>query len=493
MSEVNEKFELMKLDPNNLAELDQWESKLKVLVDENPFIEVIDKESFTEAKKRRTNLKSGRTEVQKQDGVIATFLQTFRKSTKVKNEKLVSIVQPHEEKQQKEIDRYQLILDEIKDEENRKENERVDGIKSEIDRVHGILEVVINASTFKALEQDKGTFNESLKTNFDFQEFQFMFDEMVEQKKLEFSNKESQLVKDENLRLENLDRDREAKINQMIVDGQGLIDNIDGSTNEKILKQMVSGIFQTMIDCDVEFDEKSNKKVDQEKEKFLTKVDEKLSFMKQQEINDKRQRIFDIREGLLDIIFQMTIENYVDSNKKIFDAFDQEVITELQVEFDRMKSMVNQSLVAKMATINSQIEKQKEDEIIEEKRMSEVLKQRIEIIEGLGMVGNEDESVWTGFGLEIFIDRIYNDDEIETIVEEIIEYKNLSQSEKDRQELLNDDKKNFILLLNQMKKQFQERKPDSLLDNQEMIDLFNSVRSEFYNFIDDKINQTKEF
>jgi hypothetical protein len=49
-----------------------------------------------------------------------------------------------------------------------------------------------------------------------------------------------------------------------------LVDEIDGTINEKLLKQMVSGIFQTMIDCDVEFDqgiEKWNRKT-----KVLIKV-----------------------------------------------------------------------------------------------------------------------------------------------------------------------------------------------------------------------------
>lgn len=119
MSETNEKFELLKLDPKNLVELDQWESKLNKLVEENPFIDIKDKESFAEAKKRRTNLKSGRTEVQGQDTLIGSFMQKFRKTIKEKNEKLISIVHPHEKKQQEEIDRYQKILDDKKAEEDK--------------------------------------------------------------------------------------------------------------------------------------------------------------------------------------------------------------------------------------------------------------------------------------------------------------------------------------------------------------------------------------
>ena len=91
------------LDFKSLPAYQNAEARQKQLVTDNPFITIKDSESFEIAKKRRTTLRKGRTDLQTGEKLIVTKITTFRKDVKTETEKLVAITQPHEDKQQKEI------------------------------------------------------------------------------------------------------------------------------------------------------------------------------------------------------------------------------------------------------------------------------------------------------------------------------------------------------------------------------------------------------
>ncbi len=491
------KFELLKLDPNNLVELDQWETKLKTLVDENPFIEITDKKTFDEAKKRRTALKSGRTEVQKQDGLIATFLNNFRKSTKAKNEMLVSIVQPHEDKQQIEIDRFQAILDKEKEEKERLENERIDGIKNRIDDCKKQFQSIIDHLVFENIDsaiQDFKNYYQSCIDENDFQEFDFLFVESAEQLEKEFHFKIDDVKIKESQRIQNLQNDRERIINKMIIDGQQIVDDVVGTIDEKLVRQMVSGVFQTMLGCDVEFDDESNEKVKLEKQKCLDKVSKKISLLKENEISQQRQRIFDVREGLLDLVFQMTIDNHEQTNKTIFEAFDKEVIPEVQQDFDKMKSMVNQSLVQKMESINKEIQAVKDAKEKEEKLFLELIDQRLKKLIAIGMNVDQEQNV---SGFDFYWDKYqignFHNEDFEEMLNEIQLAKNKNENEQKRQELIRQDKITMIDIFVNFKNQINEKKPKGLFDNDESIQYFDELKNHFIEYCDERISNINKF
>jgi hypothetical protein len=491
MAQEQEKFELMKLDPNQVVELDQWESKLKTLVEENPFIEITDKKSFDEAKKRRTALKSGRTEVQKQDGLIATFLNNFRKATKGNSEKLISIVEPHEQKQQDEIDRYQKILDDQKAEQDRIEEERVNGIKSVINETEKQLQSIVDHVIFQNIEVAKKDFDEYPKKvveGFDFQEFNFLFDEMVERMKTTFDNRVKEVQEEEQKRLEDLKNYAESKLNKMCLDAQNAIEQFQPKNEDDNLIETIDEIFDPLS---FDFGEMSDEHAKQKSiyiQKALTRIDQ----LNEMVIAEQRQRIFDVREGLLDIIFQMDVENFTEKTNYVKEALEQDCLPEVQQEFDKMKSMVEKSLSQKLEILSKEIEAKKEAEAKEEERMAKVMDERIKIIEGLGMVANEDETIWTGFGLELFVDKIYNEDSIDSIVQEINDYKSESEAEQKRQELIRQDKITMVDAFVQIKNKLFET-TDQDFENQSTFVYFSQLRKQMIELCDSNIVEINKF
>lgn len=100
-------------------ELVTAKEQLENLVKENPFVEIKDTKTYELAKKRRTNLVKGRTEIQKGEKAIASKLNAFRKDVKALAENLVGITLPAETKQQNEVKRYEEIKQKEKEEKER--------------------------------------------------------------------------------------------------------------------------------------------------------------------------------------------------------------------------------------------------------------------------------------------------------------------------------------------------------------------------------------
>lgn len=491
MSTEANKFELLKLDPNNLVELDQWENKLKTLVDENPFIEITDKKTFEEAKRRRTALKSGRTEVQKQDGLIATFLNNFRKSTKSKNEMLVSIVQPHEEKQQTEIDRFQVILDQEKEEKERLENERIEGIKNQIEFCKNTLQSFIDHLVFENIDlaiDDFKKYSKRCFDEYDFQEFQFLFDESVEELEKKLYSRIDDVKLEHEKELERLKTERESKLNKMCVDAQNKIDSFQTDRDWNLIEEI-----DTIFDEQFDFGEltESHK---QKKSQFIQKALDKIDELNLKVIETQRQRIFEVREGLLDLIFQMTIDNHVETNSKIFEAFEQEVIPELQQEFDKMKSMVNQSLVQKMEFINKEIQSVKDAKEKEEKLFLKLIDERLKKMILIGMYVDQDENV---SGFDFYWDKYqignFNNEDFEAILKDIQDEKNKTESEQKRQELIRQDKITMVDVFVNFKNQINEKKPKGLFDNDESIQYFEELKQDFIQYCDERISNINKF
>lgn len=490
MSKENTKFELLKLDTNNLIEFEGWENRMKKVVEENPFITITDKETYKTAKKRLSNVKAERVLVENQDKSIASFVTAFRKKTMTKKDELVIIVKPLEDQHKAEVDRWEKIIQDEKDEEKRIEDARVDEIKGEIKRISDLLDEVISKADLNQIDAFKIDFNFKKKSLFKFQEFEFMFHEMVDLKEKEFKQKHDELIQSEEQRISDLKEKMNSKLNQMVIDGLQLVDEIDGTIEERLLKQMVSGIFQCTFGChDVTFDEESIEKMNSEKEKALVRVHEKITKIELEKTNEEKQRIFEVREGLLDLVHQMTVEDYETKSSEIKGYLKQDVLKSNQEDFDKMKSLVLKSLEQKMALLQKEIEAR-------DKKLSERLEMRIKAIVKMGMVvQDETDSVWNGFGLEVFVDTLYdmNENEFDSLVEEITTEKESDEKEKERQLKLANDKEIIVAMLVGFKKSMNEKKPKLLLDNQEMIDVCEDLKRHFEKYCDLQIELINKF
>ena len=201
----NPVFDLEKIEVGQLPELQGLKEKQLQIVAENPFVQIVDNKTFEEAKKSRTTLVSARTEIQNQDKLIASKIKKFRESVSGISAELIAITQPHEEKQQSEVKRYEAEKEAEKLEKQRIEDERKAGIKAEIEDIYKTESIRIQNITFADIESCKSNL-ENVANAHDlskFEEFELDFAERLMMLKNQLSAKEIQLNEIEAQRIEN--------------------------------------------------------------------------------------------------------------------------------------------------------------------------------------------------------------------------------------------------------------------------------------------------
>lgn len=224
------------LKVSSLPELQGWKEKQEQLVIDNPFIEIIDNKSYEIACKSRTSLVKGRTELEKQDKLIASKLTTFRKDVKSETESLIAITLPSEEKQQEEVKRYENIKALAKAEEERIERERVEKIEKKISDFESDSYKIIQETNIGNVEEHKTMLDAFVNDEFDYEEYEIMFEQARirvqsywDNKCDEIQEKEQQRLENERLKELNLEIERKAK---------ELQDRLDLEQRERELKEL---------------------------------------------------------------------------------------------------------------------------------------------------------------------------------------------------------------------------------------------------------------
>ena len=175
----NTGLQLSDLKVSNLPELQGWKEKQEQLVKDNPYVEITDNKTYEVACKSRTALLKGRTELEKQDKLVASKLAAFRKDVKTETDILIAITLPFEEKQQVEVKRYEGIKEAERLERERVEKERVDGIKAKIDAIETDCMEIIQSMTFQNIIPDGASIASICKTDFDFEEYEILYHETL--------------------------------------------------------------------------------------------------------------------------------------------------------------------------------------------------------------------------------------------------------------------------------------------------------------------------
>lgn len=191
------------LNAKNLPELQGLKDKQLELVKENPFVEIIDNQSYELAKKHRTALVKGRTSLESQDKLIASKLTAFRKEVKSVTDELISITLPHEEKQQEEVKRFEQIKENERLERERIENERIEKIKSTISDFESMCYALISQMTFQNAKETKETLDKHFSIDYNAQEFDILYQQAKTRVQSQFDLKHSEVQEKENQRLEN--------------------------------------------------------------------------------------------------------------------------------------------------------------------------------------------------------------------------------------------------------------------------------------------------
>lgn len=175
----NTALQLSDLKVSNLPELQGWKEKQEQLVSENPYVEITDNKTYEVACKSRTALLKGRTELEKQDKLIASKLTAFRKDVKTETDTLIAITLPSEERQQAEVKRYEGIKEVERQERERIEQQRIDTIKSKIESIESESLGIIQKMTFQNIIADTAAIGSICKQEFDFEEYDILFEQTL--------------------------------------------------------------------------------------------------------------------------------------------------------------------------------------------------------------------------------------------------------------------------------------------------------------------------
>ena len=143
------------LTPESLVAIKQRQVELKQLVKENSYIGCT-QDNYEEAKKRRTALRKGRTNIQNEVKMICSKLAGVSRGIKDAGDSLISIVQKAEDKQQNSVVAFEEEKERIRQEKIRLEQERKDKLKEEITFwLGGMNDQISQAQTSKDLEKLK--------------------------------------------------------------------------------------------------------------------------------------------------------------------------------------------------------------------------------------------------------------------------------------------------------------------------------------------------
>ena len=502
--ETTPKFELSTLDANNLKELDGYKVKMEKIVEDHPFVEIIDNETYKTAKTARTALKSGRTEIQSQDKTIATFIRGFRTKTKEIGDSIIAIVQPYEEKQQSEIDRWETILEEKRKEKALAEEKRIHDINVKIETTKENLKQYVESMTFPNIQSTLSTMKNEIKLSreFDFEEYEPMFDEMVNDQLESHQIDMVRLMKEEEERTLNIKRSQEAKINELIVRATEMIDETGFLNKDTLIKSV-----ESLFGIDFDFGDFTKRK-EEAKENLLNKskaklesIDDEIKRRKEIKTQENKNRIINVREGLFDKIFQMDVDDYQDDLDYVNEALKQKnPFPELEKEFNDMLVVVKKNLNSKKEIINSQIKHREKEAYIARVAINTRTKQRGKQLEEIGFTFHNqktenyydslliDSEIWESL-IEGLTDDDWND-YFNDISKRVDETKANNKAFKERQKSLKKDKELMIDYLNSNAVQLNL---SAYCDNEETSKLAEQIEESFDLFIKTKIETINKF
>lgn len=366
-------------DKQFVETFNQYEAKQRELVEQNPFIEVVDNETWEIGKQRRTALRTGRTTLENESKEVVRKINGFKDWVKKKYSGFVEISVDAENKQQQSVKDFEAIKEAEKQRQAELEQERTDEIRRRIDHIEGQLDAVIQKTTVHTIEGSKGDFDDLIQDAKDqnFDELEFLMNEAIDRQRAKWNERVVELKEAEQRRLDELKVKQQSLINELFVQATTAIDHMEPMDPDDA-RVMVDDIFTVKFDFgdfESHFQNTWSQMVD--KAKFKAKeLNERAEQAKKQqhqnEIETQRDRIIHIREGLLDLVFQMNVDNrdkqtgVIKSKMNRPDALFPELVKDWDMAMDRVTQAFNQ----KMEMIDLKIEKhgmkvdQREKELI---------------------------------------------------------------------------------------------------------------------------------
>ena len=402
-------LQLEDLKVSNLPELQGWKEKQQKLVEENPYVEIVDNKSYEVACKSRTALLKGRTELEKQDKLIASKLTSFRKEVKQETDNLIAITLPYEEKQQSEVKRFEEIKAAEKAEEKRIEQLRVDTIKSKINNFETASYGVIQDTTIENVDLHKSMLDAFANADFDYEEFDILFEQAKARIQTSWDLKCADIQEKESQRVENERLQKEAEQARIVSELQA--SRLNELTPYIAYGEPIDLTNLHSIDESVWIEVIASKKA-------LFEAEQKKQQEAQEKIESDKQKIFEIRvkrfedagvelgEGFVAIIikkgdgtqFELTKEMVLDSDTIEFETLFSNTLLEvekhrLNVENTEEQRIADEKLAKEDADRLKKENKAREKRLAKDKKVLKEFIENIYLSNKTSVFLSEDEPI----------------------------------------------------------------------------------------------------
>lgn len=373
MTEVSKEVsvkELIRQSEGSLIKLQSYEETeetLKGLVSKFSHIEKVNEDNFEESKKARAEIREHRYAIQNVTKHNADILNNLKKEDKSQADKLIEIIAPTEDKIDEGIKYIENEKKRIKEEKERKEQERITTISKWIAEYKSFFEVKITIGKTQQELDEVNSKLEELKNKFDdFMEFRFEAEDLIEEyeTKREIIQKridEEKFIQEENVRLAKEKEEQDKKAEELRLE------------QEKFQKE------KEEFEAKKKAEEERIAKEESERQAKIKQEDEerlaKQKAQEQEELKIKQEKIISFRKELLikSGFTDLINGSYVQKSKVSNDEYSLKInIDESNEEFDQKLSLLQERIKKEDEIFIKEQEeaKQKESEFIEAQNQS---------------------------------------------------------------------------------------------------------------------------
>lgn len=196
---------------SQLIDVSSWREKQEKLVQDNAFFEIVDNKTYESGKVKRTNVVKGRTELEKQDKLVASSFASIRKEVGTETASLITISKPLEDKWQVAVKAWEDRKAREKEEAAKAEELRINTIKDKIEEIETACFEIVQTMVYGGMNYALTLIDAFYAIEFDFEEYDILLDQVKERITTAYENKVKSLTESENQRLENVRLEAEAK------------------------------------------------------------------------------------------------------------------------------------------------------------------------------------------------------------------------------------------------------------------------------------------
>lgn len=357
---------LDQVNVRNLPELQGWKEKQHQIVKENPFVAITDNKSYEEGKKNRTALVTARTDIQKQDKLIASKLKELRaESGKVASE-LIEITLPHEEKQQEEVKKYEAEKEAERLEKERIERERKQKIQNSINSFYDSWKAGIKELKFKNIEAFQNDLSAAIESK---------SEEDLEEFEMDLAEKSRLLNEQLTERVDYLEREEANRVER-----------------EKLAKERAEYEAKKA-------QEEAERKAQEEKEREEREADARELAIQRQELEAEREKAikdrYDIRKAkLAELGFSLShMDQFVnDEYTIVLEVYENDVLNASNDHFEIILSNAESKLSEEKSAWEKHQKEEKARQEAEEKRKAELQPDREKLIAYIDSISFSMES-----------------------------------------------------------------------------------------------------